>query len=100
MNILTTDEEIFPDPMRFKEREPTLLRRWYATPDTEIGGWVVTTSPKPYDQQDHRLGELAAANFVGEGLARHIAEIHNVWLDRCHEEIEYHVSPHRGCILR
>ena len=98
-----TDYNI-PDPedqQNFDDRDGHLTEQWYSTPDTEIGGWVVTNSPKPYHEQDYREGEVAVANFLSEELAKHIVELHSKWLTYCHEEINYHAPMmHRNCILR
>jgi hypothetical protein len=45
---------------------------WYAWPDDTIGGWCVM----PYDGPPS-TGVPAAAWFMGETLARHIAQLHN-----------------------
>lgn len=88
------------DPQRYVDKDGHLFETWYSTADTEIGGWIVTNSPKPHEEQDYQQGELVLANFLSEELACHIADIHNQWIDRCHYELNYHVSPHRGCFLR
>jgi hypothetical protein len=49
---------------------------WYARPDDTIGGWCVI----PVDEHPSE-GCYTVAAFIGEQEARHIAELHNRWLD-------------------
>ncbi len=50
--------------------------RWYAMPDDVIGGWCVMPDEKPPS-----LGGFQVAEFVSRGIAEHIAELHNAYLE-------------------
>ena len=51
--------------------------RWQAAPQTTIGGWCV----QPENEKPTHEGGVEIACFVREADARHIAEVHNLWLD-------------------
>lgn len=66
-----------PDGHRFDNRN-ALAQFWRTEVDDEIGGWCVVVN---------RVGTPATGNpsvaaFIHEEHARHIAELHNAWLDR------------------
>jgi hypothetical protein len=54
-----------------------LSQRWRAQPDDMIGGWCVTPEA---DKRTPAQGAPQLADFSTEELARHIAQLHNVWL--------------------
>lgn len=51
------------------------MQVWYARPDDLIGGWCVMPRNLPPSS-----GWPPPAEFLDEGLARHVAELHNRWL--------------------
>jgi hypothetical protein len=55
--------------------------KWYPVVDDCIGGWAVSHVDKPVSEHDHDEDECSLADFVDEGMAKHIAELHNVWLE-------------------
>lgn len=59
--------------------------RWYPVANDLIGGWSVTNVDKPPSQLDHTKREFEVADFIDEDLARHIADLHNNWLDQQRE---------------
>lgn len=58
-----------------------LRSRWYAQPNDVIGGWSVMTCDKPPSAANHLHGEYEAATFMDRATARHVAHLHNGWLD-------------------
>lgn len=58
-----------------------LMAVWYPVVDDCIGGYAVSNVDKPVSGHDHDAGEGAIADFVDERVAKHIAELHNAWLD-------------------
>jgi hypothetical protein len=57
------------------------MLRWYATEDDLIGGTLIATVDKPASQIDPYAGEFEVATFVAQGLAEHLIDLHNDWLD-------------------
>ena len=55
---------------------PPIGAAWYAQPNDVIGGWCVTTTDEP----PGKSGIQEVADFVDEATARHVADIHNLWL--------------------
>jgi hypothetical protein len=53
----------------------TLAAAWYARPNDLIGGWCVMPSGEPPSS-----GGPEVADFCTEGIARHVAELHNASL--------------------
>lgn len=60
----------------YGELDP-LTEPWLAQPDDLIGGWCVTMTAVPGTPAD---GNPPIANFITEGIATHIAALHNVAL--------------------
>lgn len=65
----------------------TLLSPWYAIVDDLIGGYAVGTKDAP--ASDTAYGgrhptAIEVAHFTCENAARHIATLHNAWLDDLH----------------
>jgi hypothetical protein len=60
-------------------REDPLTVPWYAQPDDLIGGWCVMLTDDPPS-----AGGIQVADFCHEGAARHVAELHNGWLESHH----------------
>lgn len=56
--------------------EDALLARWYVRANDTIGGWAIMPMDEPPSS-----GCLEIADFVSEEHARHIAALHNYWLD-------------------
>lgn len=52
---------------------------WYVQPDDMIGGWCIMTVNKPPGESDYRSGEWQIASFMAEGVAQHVATLHNDW---------------------
>lgn len=59
-----------------------LSMKWFAMPDDMIGGWCIM--PVPYSPSS---GYPYVAHFLGEELARHIAQLHN--MDLALQEHDY-----------
>lgn len=57
-----------------------LTCRWYAVPDTLLGGWSVANVDKDTARLALVAGEGEIACFLSEALARHIVDLHNGWL--------------------
>lgn len=58
--------------------ENAILRAdWLAQEDDTIGGWCITDASVPGTPAD---GNPAIARFTHEGVARHMADVHNAWL--------------------
>lgn len=55
--------------------------RWFAQPDDIVGGWCLMNVDKRPSQARHRAGEWQIADFLSENAARHVAELHNRWLE-------------------
>lgn len=55
--------------------------RWYAVVNDLVGGWAVSTIDKPLSQLDPTASEGELADFCSEEIARHIAELHNAWVE-------------------
>lgn len=63
--------------------EDVLGRRWYAVPETLIGGWAIATVDQPTSEIDMgNTDERVMAECWGERTARHLVELHNARLDR------------------
>lgn len=58
-----------------------LTERWYAVVNDLVGGWCVATVDMPLSE----FGSSSTATFVGdfltEGIARHVADLHNASLE-------------------
>lgn len=60
-----------------------IRQRWYPVPDTLIGGWAIATA----DAEGTHAIDMGAtdvrvlADCWGEKTARHLAGLHNAWLD-------------------
>jgi hypothetical protein len=52
---------------------------WFAQPDDLIGGWCVMLTDEPPS-----VGGIQVADFCHERVARHVAELHNGWLESHH----------------
>ncbi len=57
-----------------------LSQRWFPHEDDLIGGWCVMTADTPPSLARHELGQVEVGNFLGEDVARHVAELHNAAL--------------------
>lgn len=65
--------------------------RWYARPEDTIGGWCIVNHPTLTPAtMDHRKGDPSGhvmrniqvvADFMFEDAAKHIAKLHNDWLE-------------------
>jgi len=55
-----------------------LTQKWRAQEDNLIGGWCVTPAGDPRTPAE---GAPSLADFSTEQMARHVAELHNNWLD-------------------
>ena len=62
-------------------RHDALSVRWYARPDDLIGGWCVMSVDRPPSRCDWWFGLGEVASFAGEAEARHMADLHNAWLE-------------------
>lgn len=60
-----------------------LTDRWYAHPDDLIGGWCAMNRDHPPSQLNRERDPdgREIANFLGEGVARHVVELHNASLE-------------------
>lgn len=56
-----------------------LRYRWKAQEDNVVGGWCVTREDLPGTPAD---GNPALCDFATEDIARHVAHVHNEWLER------------------
>lgn len=63
------------------DAEALLAARWWPREDDTIGGWCVMTADQPPSMADWQRGELQVGSFLGEDVARHVAELHNTWLE-------------------
>jgi hypothetical protein len=61
--------------------EEVKMSRWYAVEDDLIGGTLIATVNKPASLIDPYAGEFEVATFVSEGMANHLVELHNTWLE-------------------
>jgi hypothetical protein len=55
--------------------------RWYAMLDDMIGGWCVMNADKSPSESNFVSGEWQVVRFTSKGIAQHIANLHNDWLD-------------------
>jgi hypothetical protein len=55
-----------------------ITQKWRAQRDDLVGGWCVTPDA---DGRTLSEGAPALAQFVSKGIADHIAQLHNAWLD-------------------
>lgn len=53
---------------------------WFAIPDDLIGGWAIMNCNKPPGQASFAAGEEQVAWGLCEEDAKHIVQIHNLWL--------------------
>lgn len=58
-----------------------LKQRWYPVINDLIGGWAVALVDKPLSEIDPMIGEWCVGDFMDEAQARHVAELHNTWLE-------------------
>ena len=73
-------EPTMADPLTEAE---ILARWWYAVPDDMVGGWAIATLDKPTSQIEKFDGESVPVDLVlTEGIARHIAGLHNAFLEQ------------------
>lgn len=66
------------EPPRQIDNRNALTQFWRTEQNDEIGGWCVVVNR----QGTPATGNPSVASFVHEQHARHIAELHNEWLDR------------------
>lgn len=62
--------------------EEALGRHWYAQPNDLIGGWAIMTGPQPPSAVTRENNLIEVGDFLSESLARHIADLHNEWLEK------------------
>jgi hypothetical protein len=53
-----------------------LNKEWFAMPEDTIGGWCVKANEIPPSESYE--GEVAC--FISEEIAKHVAELHNMYL--------------------
>jgi hypothetical protein len=61
--------------------EEVQMLRWYVVIDDLIGGHLIATVNKPASQIDPYAGEFEVATFIAQGMAQHVVDLHNTWLD-------------------
>lgn len=52
---------------------------WYVVKNDEIGGWSLATVDLPTSQINPYAGVFELGTFMSEGIARHMAGVHNTW---------------------
>lgn len=63
------------------QKQDLLGQIWYAVENDLIGGWSLTNADRPCSQLVREDGEHEIASFVEERMARHMAAIHNGFIE-------------------
>jgi hypothetical protein len=66
------------DPVTDSE---VLYSRWYAVIDDTIGGWSISNVNESVANLNPYEGRFELGSFMTEVEAKHIAYVHNCWLD-------------------